>query len=176
MPRSTVKWGDELKAWIEAKKRDPNLTHEEFYKLRRLKAKTAQKRIGKKMSESWGKVQVLAQSKLEHNMGISLAKELETTFRASKEIFGRAVAQLLPDPSKRTKAGKLPAPELSPRDVTEAARIAKLGLDGILGVAQRLTGGERMIEKPRIQGPDPVFRWTSPQTKPPPPRKKKKRR
>lgn len=176
MPRSTVKWGKELTAWLEMKKSNPNLSHEEFYKVRGLKAKTAQKRIGKKMTESWGKVQALAQSKLEHNMGISLAKELETTFRASKEIFGRSVAKLLPDPNKRTKAGTLPAPELSPRDASEAAKVAKLGLDGILGVAQRLTGGERMIEKPRIQGPDPVFRWTSPPAKTQPPRKKKKRR
>ncbi len=175
MPRSKVRWPNELTAWLTLKADNPNLSHEEFYRVRGLKAKTAQKRIGKKMSDLWGKARTIAEQALAKSTGISLARELEATFRAGKVIFSDASGRLLPDVTKKVKRGKTLKAELVPKTAGEAAKVAKLGLDAMMGVTQRLTGGERMLPKSKTADVDPVFRWTNAPEQPKA-RKPKKRR
>lgn len=158
MPKARIDWEAEVMAWRAMKTANPLLGVMDFYRARGLNVKTASRKIGGRLADSWRMIQGQASAHADRQYGINLARELATLFTVGKALHAYASRQLLPRTNKDDPTKLLP-PELPAEDTAAAARVVSVGQSAMLEVTKILTGGQP-LQPPKMT--EPEFRWNEP--------------
>ncbi|KKN69389.1 hypothetical protein LCGC14_0441160 [marine sediment metagenome] len=159
MPPRRFDWDAVVEAWRVAKAKNPLLTQEQFYRDEGINAKTASRRIGRKLAETWRAIQAEAEKAANTRHGINLAEELVEVFRKGKKLYLFATDKLLPEVKKVDGKEELADPAVPLENAADATRLGALGQSAILDVTRLMSGGQPIM---RPTGTVPTFRWNDP--------------
>jgi len=155
-------WDAEVRAWVQMKAKDPSLTHQEFYRQRKLPKGHAQVRIGKLMTAAWKRITEAANKRTEARTVINLSDEMVLLFRTNQDLV---------------RKGELASRQKKIKDFSGAVEAIRSGTRGQVDIMKLLAGGEPLMPPAPVET---VFRWNEPtepkRAKSRKSKKKKKRR
>ena len=135
MPKSKYNWTEELNHYIAMKTSDPKLTNEEFYKRRGIGVHVGRRKLGRKMGETWARIQEKTIKAIEKEGAINLKKEVRELFRLNKAMLVMGASNIMP----KGEAGKA---TFKAGNFKEALKMFEGGTKGIVKATNLITGGE----------------------------------
>jgi hypothetical protein len=164
MPPRKYDWDALIRDFVVEKQKDHTLSNDNFYRMKGLPVPLARKRLGKRLTDAWSKVQAEAAKLATKQAALNLSKEIVDVLKTSKALMAQGANAALGKGVPIGKNGELKV--LVPSKYSEAVDAVGVGSKGVIETIKVLTGGDPILPPGAGTDLEEVVRWNDPAERP----------